>query len=78
LIVATACAIEAAMISLGGAPHPWTLRPDLLPGLGSVTKGRAIFYFDVDDDSRLVRVFAVFFRGRDHQRAMLKRLLASI
>lgn len=68
-------AIETAMITLGDAPHQGTLRPDLLPRLSSVTRDRAIFYFDVDDDKRLVRVLAVFFGGQDHGRAMLKRLL---
>jgi plasmid stabilization system protein ParE len=55
-------------------PHQGSLRPDILPGLRSVTKRRAIFYFDVDDELRLVRVLAVFFGGQDHQRAMLRRL----
>ena len=66
--------IEAEMVALGNAPHQGTLRPDLLPGLRSVTRRRAIFYFDVDDDLRLVRVLAIFFGGQDHQRAMLQRL----
>jgi len=68
-------AIEADMQSLGNAPHQGTLRPDLLPGLRSVTKNRTIFYFDVDDDRRTVRVLAVFFGAQDHRRHMLKRLL---
>ena len=67
--------IEAAMLSLGETPHQGTLRPELLPGERSVTKQRAIYYFDVDDDRQLVRVLAVFFGGQDHQRAMLRRLL---
>jgi plasmid stabilization system protein ParE len=62
------------MRALGDVPHQETLRPDLLPGLRSVTKQRAIFYFDVDDHLRLVRVLAIFFGGQDHQRAMLQRL----
>lgn len=66
--------IEAEMLALGATPHQGTLRADLLPGLRSVTKQRAIFYFDVDDDLRLVRVLAIFFGGQDHQRAMLQRL----
>ncbi len=69
--------IEAEMLSLGDVPHQGTLRPDLLPGLRSVTKQRAIFYFDVDDDLRLLRVLAIFFGGQDHQRAMLQRLSKS-
>ncbi len=67
--------IEAGMAAIGGAPHQGTLRPDLAPKLRSVTKGRAIYYFAVDDDLRRVRFLAVFFGGQDHQRTMLKRLL---
>lgn len=70
-------AIEAEMLALGDLPLQGTLRPDLLAGLRSVTKQRAIFYFDVDDDLRLVRVLAIFFGGQDHQRAMLQRLSSS-
>lgn len=69
--------IEDEMLALGDIPHQGTLRPDLLPGLRSVTKRRVVFYFDVDDDLRLVRVLAVFFGGQDHQRAMLRRLSGS-
>ena len=68
-------AIESSMVALGRAPHQETLRPELLAGLRSVTKDRAIFYFEVDDDREVVRVLAIFFGGQDHQRAMLKRLL---
>ena len=67
--------IETEMLSPGKAPHQGTLRVELLPGLRYVTKNRAIFYFDVDDDRRVVRVLAVLFGGQDHQRHMLKRLL---
>ena len=69
--------IEAEMLALGDTPHQGTRRRELLPGLRSVTKQRAIFYFDVDDDLRLVRVLATFFGGQDHQRAMLRRLFDS-
>jgi plasmid stabilization system protein ParE len=64
------------MLSLGEKPHQGTLRPELLPGLRSVTKQRAIFYFIVDEPKRQVRVLAVFFGGQDHQRQMLRRLLS--
>ena len=69
--------IEDAMIALGEVPHQGTLHPDVSDGLRSVTKGRAIFYFDVDDSEQLVRVLAIFFGGQDHQRRMLLRLLSS-
>jgi len=67
--------IEDAMEALAAAPHQGTLRREMMPGLRSVTKGRAIFYFTVDDEARVVRVLAVFFGGQDHQRAMLMRLV---
>jgi plasmid stabilization system protein ParE len=63
-------------MALGAAPHQGTLHNTLLPGLRSVTKGRAIFYFEADDKKARVLVLAIFFGGQDHQRAMLKRLRA--
>jgi len=67
--------IEDAMEMLAEIPHQGTLYPQLMSGLRSVTKDRAIFYFIVDDEAQLVRVLAVFFGGQDHQRLMLRRLL---
>ncbi len=32
-----------------------------MPGLRRVTKDRAVFYFTVDEERRVVRVLAVFF-----------------
>lgn len=66
-------AIEEAM--LGRAPRQGTTDPDLPPGLRHTTKDRAIFYFELDEAARRVRVLAVFFGGQDHRRAMLVRLL---
>lgn len=68
-------AVEDAMASLGKAPHQGTLRPEFGEALRNVTKERAVFYFEVDDDARCVRVLAVFYGGEDHQRKMLIRLL---
>ncbi len=67
--------IRNSAIALGKAPHQGTLRPDLLSGLRSVTKHRAIFYFVINDDAQKLRVLAVFFGGQDHQSAILKRLM---
>lgn len=52
--------------ALSAAPHKGTLRPELAPGLRNVSKDRAVFYFTVDNDARVVRVLAVFFGGQDH------------
>lgn len=68
--------IKSDLRALAALPHQGTLRPDLMPGLRNVAKDRAVSYFTVDDDARVVRVLAVFYGGQDHQRAMLMRLLA--
>jgi plasmid stabilization system protein ParE len=67
--------IEDALERVVRTPHQGTLCPDLWLGLRSVTKDRAIFYFAVDDDARLVRVLAIFFGEQEHQRAMLRRIM---
>ncbi|MGH6952292.1 MAG: type II toxin-antitoxin system RelE/ParE family toxin [Vitreimonas sp.] len=67
--------IDEAMGALSKAPYQGTLRPKLMEGLRHVTKDRAVFYFTVDDEARVVRVLAVFFGGQDHQSIMLRRLL---
>lgn len=69
-------AIEAAVQRLAEAPYQGTLCPELGPGLRRVTKGRAIFYFDLDEDRQVVRLLAVFYGGQDHRRRMLIRLLS--
>lgn len=66
--------IEDALSGLALAPYQGTVRPDLLPGLRSVTKDRAIFYFDLDEERQVLRVLAIFFGSQDHQRHMLLRL----
>ena len=50
-------------------------RDDILPGLRHLTIGRAIFWFDIVEASKVVRVLAVFFGGQDHVRRMMVRLL---
>jgi plasmid stabilization system protein ParE len=67
-------AIEDDMARLGGAPFQGTLREELMPGLRQVTRGRAIFYFLVDEEAGQVRVLAVFFGGQDHLARMLARV----
>tara|TARA_R100000322_G_scaffold97169_1_gene61174 strand:- start:10492 stop:10836 length:345 start_codon:yes stop_codon:yes gene_type:complete len=67
--------IETAMEGLGAVPFQGTLRPELGPGLRSVTKGRAVFYFDADEKTETVRLLAVFYGGQDHRARMLVRLL---
>lgn len=57
------------------APHRGERHDDLLPGLRHLTLGRAVFWFDLDEDRQVVRILAIFFGGQDHQRHMLVRLL---
>ena len=66
--------LQDQMDALGRAPHQGTLRPELGPQVRSVTKARAVFYFEVYEDHAVVRVLAVFFGGQDHNRHMLMRL----
>lgn len=69
--------IEDAMEALGEEPHQGTLNLGFSDGLRSVSKGHAIFFFDVDATEQIVRVLGIFFGGQDHQRRMLLRLLSS-
>lgn len=66
--------IKTEMNALALAPYQGTLDSDIRPGLRHVTKGRAIFYFFVDEATKTVHVLAVFFGGQDHQKHMLARL----
>lgn len=66
--------IADAMLGLGAVLHQGTRRPDLGEGIRNVTKDRAIFYFEVRDDRRTLRVLAVFFGGQDHLAVMLDRM----
>jgi toxin ParE1/3/4 len=56
-------------------PIRGTVRDDVLPGVRHVTIDRAIYWFDVDEQAKKVRILAVFFGGQDHVRHMLARLL---
>ncbi|MDH7800236.1 MULTISPECIES: type II toxin-antitoxin system RelE/ParE family toxin [unclassified Rhizobium] len=66
--------IETDVEALHKAPFQGTLSPEILPGLRRVTKNQTVFYFDVNESEKTVRILAVFFSGQDHLRHMLKRL----
>lgn len=68
--------IETEIADLGTVPHQGTLRPHLGAGIRNVSNGRAVFYFDVDDTRRNLRVLAVFYGGQDHHARVLVRLLS--
>ena len=67
--------IRVAAERILSAPHRGERHDDLLPGLRHLAIGRAVYWFDVDDERQAVRVLAVFFGGQDHVRHMLVRLL---
>lgn len=67
--------IRKAADRLARFPLRGTARDDILPGLRFLAVERAIYWFDVDQTARKVRVLAVFFGGQDHIRHMLVRLL---
>ena len=66
--------IQNDMEALGRQPHQGTGRPELGLTVRSVSKSRAILYFEIDDDREVVRILAVFFGGQDHTRHMLTRM----
>ncbi|QYA16578.1 type II toxin-antitoxin system RelE/ParE family toxin [Rhizobium sp. AB2/73] len=66
--------IEGDMEALAQAPYQGTLLPDVAPGLRQVTKNRAIFNFDLDEERQVLRVLAIFFGGQDHLRRYLTQL----
>ena len=67
--------IRRAAEDIAQAPYRGTMHDDVAPGLRHVTIDRAIFWFDLDESARTVRILAVFFGGQDHIRHMLRRLL---
>ncbi len=60
------------------AKHPFrgTLHDDMLQGLRHITIGRAIYWFDILEDEKLVRILAIFYGSQDHHTKMLPRLLS--
>lgn len=68
-------AIREDALALAKAPHLGTRHDDTLPGLRHITRNRAVFWFDVSEKPKEVRILAVFFGGQDHIRRMLVRLL---
>ncbi|MCY4137232.1 MAG: type II toxin-antitoxin system RelE/ParE family toxin [Rhodobacteraceae bacterium] len=67
--------IRAAADRIAAAPHRGERHDNILPGPRHLTIGRAVYWFDVDDDRRTVRILAIFFGGQDHIRHMMARLL---
>ena len=67
--------LRRASDRLANAPHRGTSRDDLLPKLRYLALDGGVFWFEVDEEGRKVRVLVVFFGGQDHVRHMLVRLL---
>ena len=67
--------IRKAADKLAAHPFRGTLHDDILPGLRHITIGRAIYWFDILEDKKLVRILAIFYGGQDHHTKMLTRLL---
>ena len=68
--------IRGAAERIVTAPRRGERHDDIRPGLRQVTIERAVYWFDVDEARRSVRVLAVFLGGQAHVRRMLARLLA--
>jgi toxin ParE1/3/4 len=66
--------IKEDMNAIGRAPYQGALMDHMAAGLRSVTENKAVFYFDVDGATQVVRILAIFFSGQDHRRYMQRRL----
>ena len=69
--------MEDRLFALGDMPMQGIPEPRLMAGLRHVTKDKAVFYFIVDEEQRVVRVLGVFFGGQDHRRRILERIAGS-
>jgi len=67
-------AIEADLETLAQSPYQGILSPEIAQGLRHVTKNRALFYFQIDDERQNILVLAVFFGGQNHGRYIQERL----
>ncbi len=67
--------IRRAAGRLATFPVRGTARDDVFPGIRFVAIAGALYWFDVDQTTRTVRILAVFFGGQDHVSRMLVRLL---
>ncbi len=70
--------IRAEAERIPTAPNRGERHDDLLPGLRHLSLGRAVYWFEVDEARRTVRVLAVFFGGQDHIRHMMYRLMEDV
>lgn len=67
--------IRDSVLELKNGPHRGTKRDAFGKGIRNITIKKAVIWFAIDEDARLVSVLAFFFGGQDHQRHMLARLL---
>ena len=66
--------VRAEAGRLGTAPHQVSPHEDRLPGFRHMTLNRAIYWFEIHEEGRRIRVLAIIFGGQDHIRRMLLRL----
>ena len=67
--------IRAAAQRILLAPYRGKRHDGILPGVRHLAIRSAIYWFDIDESRKTVRVLAVFFGGQDHVRHMMARLL---
>lgn len=64
----------AYLRSFEAHPHRGTEHPKIRPGIRTVTHKEFLFYFEIDEATAEVRIFAAFFGGADHRRQVMDRL----
>jgi len=70
--------IQSSAHDLARGPFQGTQRPDILDGLRFVRINKAVFWFVVNEERKIVQVLAVFFGGQDHIQHMLMRMLSEM
>lgn len=67
--------LERDLQSIARAPYQGTVTSYAgFEAVRHVTKNNVVFYFQIQETQKVLRLLAVFFGGQDHQRHMLKRL----
>ena len=67
-------ALDADVDALGGNPYRGTRRDEISPGLRAIpSAGKGVIAFDVEEDTRTVRILSITWAGADWMGAVVGR-----
>ena len=70
-------ALDADVNALGEHPHRGTRRDEILPGLRAIpAAGKGVIAFQVDEESRVVRILSAAWGGADWMRRIVERAVS--